>query len=139
MIQENNLTYEEYVDIIKTVGWKCPSKRLLEKSLSNSITSKYVINNETVGMARLVTDYGYIALIADVIVKPEYQGNGIGTKLINNLLERVKSSLEDGEAMMIQLLAAHGKKNFYKQFGFKDKKEVVECGMYMWLEKNKNN
>lgn len=139
MIQENNLTYEEYVDIIKTVGWKCPSKRLLEKSLSNSVTSKYVINNETVGMARLVTDYGYIALVADVIVKPQYQGNGIGKKLINNLLERIKSSLEDGEAMMIQLLAANGKKDFYKRFGFKDKPEVVECGMYLWLKKEKNN
>lgn len=139
MIQENNLTYEEYVDIIKTVGWKCPAKRLLEKSLSNSLTSKYVINNETVGMARLVTDYGYIALIADVIVKPEYQGNGIGKKLINNLLKRAQFLLEDGEKMMIQLLAADGKRMFYKQFGFKDKPEVVECGMYMWLEKDKKS
>lgn len=138
MIQENNLTYEEYLDIIETIGWKFPSKRLLEKSLSNSETVKYVVNNETVGMARLVTDYGYIALVADVIVKPEYQREGIGKKLINNLLERAKASLEEGEAMMIQLLAADGKKAFYEQFGFKDKPEVVECGMYMWLKKDNN-
>lgn len=138
MIQENNLTYEEYLDIIETIGWKFPSKRLLEKSLSNSETVKYVVNNETVGMARLVTDYGYIALVADVIVKPEYQRKGIGKKLINNLLERAKASLEEGEAMMIQLLAADGKKAFYEQFGFKDKPEVVECGMYMWLKKDNN-
>jgi len=135
MIEENNLTYNEYVDIIDTVGWRCPSKRLLEKSLSNSMTVKYVIGNQTVGMARLVSDNGYIALIADVIVKPEYQGQGIGKKMINNLLDRAKETLEDGEAMMIQLLAADGKLNFYKQFGFKDKKEVVEAGMYMWLTK----
>ena len=138
MIQENNLTYEEYLDIIETIGWKFPSKRLLEKSLSNSETVKYVVNNETVGMARLVTDYGYIALVADVIVKPEYQREGIGKKLINNLLERAKASLEEGEAMMIQLLAADGKKAFYEQFGFKDKPEVVECGMYIWLKKDNN-
>lgn len=136
MIQENNLTYEEYVDIIKTVGWKCPSKRLLEKSLKNSITSKYIVDNKTVGMARLITDSGYIGLIADVIVKPEYQGKGIGKKLINNLLENAKATLEEGEAMMIQLLAANGKKIFYKQFGFKDKPKTVECGMYKWIEKD---
>lgn len=135
MIEENNLTYNEYVDIINTVGWRCPSKRLLEKSLSNSMTAKYVIDNQTVGMARLVSDNGYIALIADVIVMPEYQGQGIGKKMINNLLDRAKETLEDDEAMMIQLLAADGKMNFYKQFGFKDKKEVVEAGMYMWLKK----
>lgn len=135
MVEENNLTYEEYVDIINTIGWKCPSKRLLEKSLKNSMTAKYVIDNKTVGMARFVTDGGYIVLVVDVMVKPEYQGKGIGKKLINNLLARAKDTLEDGEAMMIQLLSAAGKKDFYKKFGFKDKPETVDAGMYMWISK----
>lgn len=135
MIEENNLTYNEYVDIINTIGWKCPSKRLLERGLNNCMTVKYVINNETVGMARLISDNGYIALLADVMVKPEYQNQGIGKKMINNLLDRAKTTLEEDEAMMIQLLSADGKINFYKKFGFKDKKEVVEAGMYMWLKK----
>lgn len=101
------------MDILKTVGWKKPSKRLLDKSLKNSYTVKYVINGKPVGMARLVIDYGYIGLIADVVIKTEYQGKGIGTILINNLLDRAKSSLEEGEALMIQLLAEDGKRNFY--------------------------
>ena len=33
MIEKNNLTCEEYLEMINSVGWKCPSKRLLEKSL----------------------------------------------------------------------------------------------------------
>lgn len=135
MIEENNLTYEEYVEIINIIGWKCPSKRLLEKSLKNSMTVKYVVKDETVGMARLITDNGYMALVADVMVKPKYQGQGIGKKMINNLIERARDSLEEGEQMMIQLLAADGKLDFYKKFGFKDKPEVVEAGMYMWLKK----
>ena len=65
----NNLTSDEFVSILNTVGWKCPSKRLLEKSLENSITVKYIIDDETVGMARFITDGGYMGLIADVIVK----------------------------------------------------------------------
>lgn len=137
MIEENNLTYEEYLDIITTIGWRCPSRRLLEKGLQNSVTAKYVIDGKTIGMARMVTDYGYMALVADVMVKPEYQGKGIGKALINNLLDRAAATLEDGEAMMIQLLAADGKKAFYEKFGFKDKPETVEAGMYMWLEKDK--
>lgn len=137
MIEENNLTYEEYLDVITTIGWKCPSRRLLEKSLQNSETSKYVIDGKTVGIARMVTDYGYMALIADVMVKPEYQGQGIGKKLMNNLLDRALNTLEEDETMMIQLLAASGKKNFYEKFGFKDKPEAVEAGMYMWLKKDK--
>lgn len=135
MLIENELIYEEYKEIIETIGWNMPSKRLLEKGLKNSITVKYVIDNETVGMARLITDYGYIALVADVMVKPAYQGQGIGKKMMNNLIEQALNSLEAGEQMMIQLLSADGKAKFYEQFGFKNKREVVEAGMYMWLKK----
>lgn len=74
MLIEDSLTYEEFCEITISVGWRVPAKRLLEKSLSNSVTVKYVVDGKTVGMARLVTDFGYIALVADVIVKPEYQG-----------------------------------------------------------------
>ncbi len=136
MIEENTLTYDEYLSVITEIGWKIPSRRLLEKGLSNSINVKYVVNNEIVGMARLITDRGYIALVADVMVKPAYQGQGIGTKMIESLLNRAKESLEEGEAMMIQLLSADGKKAFYEKFGFKDKPSVVEAGMYMWLKKD---
>lgn len=131
MIEENNLTYEEYLEIINSVGLKCPSKILLEKSLKNSMTVKYIQNGNIVGMARLVTDNGYMALVSDVIVKPEYQGKHIGKKMINSLLNEVK----DGEEMMIQLLAANGKVGFYEKFSFKVKKEVAEEEMYMWFKK----
>lgn len=52
--------------------------------------------------------------------------------LINSLLNYLRSQLEDGEEMMIQLLSAPGKHSFYNLFGFKVKKEV---GMYMWMKK----
>jgi len=135
MIVENNLSYEEYVEIMSTTGWAMPSERLVKEGLKNSINVKYVINNETVGMARLITDHGYISLLADVIVKPEYRSKGIGTKMIEALINIVKSSLQESEKFMIQLLAADGKKKFYEKFGFKDKKYVVEAGMYMWIKK----
>lgn len=61
MIEENNLTYEEYLEMINCVGWKCPSMRLLEKSLKNSMTVKYIQDGNIVGMARLITDSGYMA------------------------------------------------------------------------------
>ena len=35
MIEYNSLSVEEYISILNTVGWKIPSRRLLEKSLKN--------------------------------------------------------------------------------------------------------
>ncbi len=135
MIEYNSLSAEEYISILNTVGWKIPSKRLLEKSLKNGINVKCVIDKETIGMARFVSDGGYAGLLMDVVVIPKFQGNGYGKLLINSLLDYLKNQLEDDEEMMIQLLSAPGKQSFYNLFGFKIKKEVVEDGMYMWMKK----
>ena len=135
MIEYNSLSAEEYISILNTVGWKIPSKRLLEKSLKNGINVKCVIDKETIGMARFVSDGGYAGLLMDVVVIPKFQGNGYGKLLINSLLDYLKNQLEDDEEMMIQLLSAPGKQSFYNLFGFKIKKEVVEDGIYMWMKK----
>ena len=135
MIEYNKLTLDEYTDILNSVGWRIPSERLLKISLEKGINVKYILDGETVGMARFVTDGGYAGLLMDVIVKPEFQGNGYGKKLISSLIEFIKANLLDDEEMMIQLLSAPGKQNFYSKFGFKVKKEIAEDGMYMWLKK----
>ena len=41
---------EEYLEMINSVGWKCPSKRLLEKSLKNSMTVKYIQDGNIVNV-----------------------------------------------------------------------------------------
>lgn len=86
-------------------------------------------------MASFVTNGGYAGLIMDVVVLKEYRGKGYGTILIESILNYIKSDLEDNEEMMIQLLSAPGKQDFYSKFGFKVKKEIAEDGMYMWLRK----
>ena len=135
MIEFNKLTIDEYYKLLDALKWKRPSERLLKIGLDNGINVKYVINGETVGMARYVSDGGYAGLIMDVIVLPEYQNNGYGTKMIEALINFIKDRLFENEEIMIQLLSAPGKQQFYNRFGFKVKKEVAEDGMYMWLKK----
>ena len=136
MIELNTLTVEEYYKLLDALGWKKPSERLLKIGLEKGINVKYILDNQTIGMARYVTDGGYAGLIMDVIVLPEYQGNGYGSKMIDALINYIKSNLEENEEVMIQLLSAPGKQGFYSKFGFKVKKEVAEDGMYMWLKKD---
>ena len=134
-MRTNMTKNKEYIDILKSVGWKIPSERLLKISLEKGKNVKYVLNNETIGMARFVTDGGYAGLLMDVVVKPKYQGKGYGKILIESILLHIKKDLLDDEEIMIQLLSAPGKQTFYSKFGFKVKKEIVEDGMYMWLKK----
>lgn len=50
MIKYNTLNIEEYINILNSVQWKMLSLRLLEKSLKNVISVKYVIDNKMVGV-----------------------------------------------------------------------------------------
>ena len=136
MIELNTLTTDEYYYLLNILGWKVPSERLLKISLKNGINVKYVLDGKTIGMARYVSDGGYAGLIMDVIVHPDYQGKGYGTQLITYLINYLKSTIQNDEELMIQLLAAPGKQNFYSKFGFEVKKEIAEDGMYMWLKKH---
>lgn len=135
MIEYNKLTFEEYKMLLNDVGWKLPSERLVKISLEKGINVKYVLDGKTVGMASFVTNGGYAGLIMDVVVLKEHRGKGYGTILIESILNYIKKNLENDEKMMIQLLSAPGKQDFYSKFGFKVKKEIAEDGMYMWLRK----
>lgn len=135
MIEYNKLTFEEYKMLLNDVGWKLPSERLVKISLEKGINVKYVLDSKTVGMASFVTNGGYAGLIMDVVVLKEHRGKRYGTILIESILNYIKKNLENDEEMMIQLLSAPGKQDFYSKFGFKVKKEIAEDGMYMWLRK----
>ena len=65
-----------------------------------------------VGIARSLTDYTYVAYLADLAVDAEYQHRGIGRQLI----EETKSRL--GEHCMIVLLAAPKANDYYAKVGF---------------------
>ena len=86
-------------------------------------------------MGRIVWDHGYAVLIADVIVAPEYQGRGLGRLVMETIMNYIKEQLKPGYRIMVSLLAAHGKEDFYKKFGFIERpNESFGPGMHQWLE-----
>lgn len=131
----NNLTVQDYLDLRKSVKWKEISEKQISKALKNTMYQvKAVYNGKTIGIARLVGDYSFTGLLTGVIVVPEFQGKGIGSMLIKNILEYIESILEEGEKFQIELLPTSGYKDFYLKLGFKYKPEKMD-GMYLWLNK----
>ena len=66
------------------------------------------------GTGRVISDGVLHALIVDVIVPPEYQGRGIGTSIMERLIERCRAArIHD-----VQLFCARGKAPFYRRLGF---------------------
>lgn len=127
---ENELTYEEYVSLRSSVGWKIFSKEQTKKCIDNSlytITAKN--NNQIVAMGRLIGDGMYYILV-DIVVRPEYQNIGIGSKIIDVIIEYVKNETPIGGRASIQLISEKGKEEFYLKKGFKTiPHEYCGCGM----------
>lgn len=117
--KENVLCYEDYCSLRKSVGWLLFSKEQMETALKNScFTVTVVNNNEVIGMGRLIGD-GMYYMIADIVVSPSYQKKGVGTNIINMLIDFVVRNTPMGGRSSIQLIAEKGKELFYEKMGFK--------------------
>lgn len=68
--------------------------------------------DKLVGIARTLTDFSYVAYLADLAVHADYQRSGIGRAL----LEHTRKNLED--TCFITLLAAPKADAYYEKIGF---------------------
>jgi len=108
---------DEYNHLRKTVGWEVCGRAVIEKSLPNSLYCVCASSgNEAVGMARVIGDGGLVYYIQDVIVLPEYQGQGIGAKMMDKIMSYIRSQVKHGA--IIGLMSAKGKEPFYERYGF---------------------
>jgi len=119
IIYKTNLPrIDQYFDLFETTGWNseyCLTKDELSISLSNTYyaVSAYE-KNKLVGFGKIVSDGVIHAMIYEMIVDPDYQGEGIGSNILNKLVDKcLKENIRD-----IQLFCAKGKKIFYERHGF---------------------
>lgn len=117
--KENALDCEDYLKLRESVGWINFSKEQAQEAINNSLYTVIAIDNkQTVGMGRLVGD-GMYGMIVDLVVEPNYQKQGIGSKIMDMLMNFVEKKTPIGGRCSIQLIAEKGKEAFYEERGFK--------------------
>lgn len=132
----NTLSVEDYNHLRKTVGWREVSYRKARIGLEKSIfTTVARIDNKPIGMARIVGDGGYFMLIVDVVVLPQWQGQGIGKNLMKQVMLFIDQSTEANENVFVSLMAAPERDSFYEQFGFRScpDGDLMGTGMYQYI------
>jgi ribosomal protein S18 acetylase RimI-like enzyme len=92
---------------------------VLEVAFRNSLLRVFAFDGSVlVGAGRALSDGVWRAAIYDVAVLPEYQGKGIGSKIIQHLVQSAKVDV-------VMLYSVPGKEKFYEQFGFRKMKTAM--------------
>lgn len=100
--------------IFGEVGWGRRPHEEIRAAFERSTFSKFAFEgDEIVGFGRTVDDGRYYGLIVDLVVAPDFQGQGIGSRLLAELRDCLASY------EFCTLTAAPGKDGFYVGQGWK--------------------
>ena len=108
---------DEIVNLYESVGWTNYLERVdtLQEAYANSLCVLGAYDSENlVGILRAVGDGKTIVFIQDILVLPEYQRQGIGSKLLQAVMERYR------DVYQMELLTDNTEKTkaFYRSAGF---------------------
>jgi GNAT superfamily N-acetyltransferase len=121
----NSLDVEFIHNFLSNVSYwgKGRSLELVQTSIENSLNFGVFDGNKQIGFARVVTDYGTFAWLADVFIVDEYRGHGLGIWLIEVITSHPKL-----QGFRRWLLATRDAHELYRRFGFT---ELNEPGRWM--------
>ncbi|UXS75443.1 GNAT family N-acetyltransferase [Staphylococcus chromogenes] len=114
---KTDLTNDEAIalaHVYHSVGWRrhTPENIALIYHRSTHIILTYD-DHQIIGCGRALSDGVFNAAIYDIVVRPSYQNQGIGQRLVHQLVEAL------GPLSCIHLISTLGNEPFYTHCGFK--------------------
>ncbi|MDD6679442.1 MAG: GNAT family N-acetyltransferase [Firmicutes bacterium] len=118
---------DEILSLYRSVGWSAYTDHpdTLRKGFENSLlTLAAYRGGQLLGLLRAVGDGYTIVFVQDILVFPEHQRKGVGTALLQALLDRYR------HVRQIQLATDITPKTiaFYRSAGFRELSEMGCCG-----------
>nr|YP_010851130.1 hypothetical protein Ycf52 [Aphanocladia delicatula]WGH14178.1 hypothetical protein Ycf52 [Aphanocladia delicatula] len=113
------INLHELEKLCDSVGWVRRPLKKVELALKNSFLTVslfyYTQNNKKlIGFARVTSDGSFNATIWDVAIHPEFQGQGLGKALMNEVIKELRKH----DISTITLFADPEVIKFYRHIGF---------------------
>ena len=123
----HGVSWNQVAEILRINGMANYSADLHQKAFENSHTVVFAFEGDKlVGFGRALSDGAYQSALYDVAVLPEYQGNGVGRRMVESLIGHCPGC-------NFILYAAPGKETFYKKLNF----NRMKTGMALFTDPEK--
>jgi len=127
-----NIGWKQISEILKSVGMSYYEPEIHKKAFEASYCTVFLYDNEKlVGFGRAISDGALQAALYDCAVIEEYQGQGLGKRIIQEILSRISDC-------NVILYASPGKEGFYEKQEFRkmktgmaffiNRKDMIEKG-----------
>lgn len=118
-IYENRLNMVEFQKLRLASGFEPLDSGRLKQALAASLVRLSAEEDgETVGMVRVAGDGAFVFVIADLLVRPDRRGQGMGRALVGRAVDLISAMVPDGVWTRVNLIAASGREGFYESLGF---------------------
>ena len=115
-----SISPEAMADLRESVGWNRMEKEYGNPLMTSFFHIAVYDEDQLVGYVDSVSNGVTDAYIQDLIVRPDYQGKGIGTDLMKKMI----ASLKEKHIYIISVVFEENLKPFYARFGF----NTMLCG-----------
>lgn len=117
VIRYDALTPELYERVRSTAGFHAYSPIDVKAALSGGYCSVVAeVEGEPAGIGRVIADGRIAFFIKDLVVLPQYRHHGVGSAVLQALLDRIAQ--EACDHAYVGLMATPGKESFYEEHGF---------------------
>jgi ribosomal protein S18 acetylase RimI-like enzyme len=127
-----NVDVYELEELCDAVGWSRRPIHKVRKALQHSflVVSMWQQRGSyrrLIGFARATSDHAFNATIWDVVVHPEFQGRGLGRRLMEKVIQELRAQ----DISNITLFADREVVSFYERLGFTADPEGIK-GMFWY-------
>ena len=108
----SEINWDLIASTLKRVGMAHRAPEVHSKAFHASHTTVFIFDEDKmIGFGRAISDGAYQAAIYDCAVIPEYQGQKVGSLIMEHIMKHL-------EGCNVLLYAAPGKEGFYQKQGF---------------------
>ena len=115
----DTISVDGFCQLRESVGFQRLTPEQAKRVISSTtLIVTAVCDEKYVGLVRILTDTLTDAYITDVIISPQFQGQGLGRQLMEYSLSKLKTISVSNVRLACSLYANAGKEPFYEKFGF---------------------